>query len=51
LQDKLGIDDAINRILSADAMKGAADYVLRNKICFQAKWNGVENVKALLNDV
>lgn len=46
---ELKVEDAIALILSDEAMDAAKDYILRHKICFQAKWNGLEAVKALLN--
>lgn len=43
------VENAVALILSDEAMEAAKDYVLRHKICFQAKWNGLEAAKALLS--
>ncbi len=49
LKKKLKVEDYAKLVLSEDAIKQAEDYVLREEICFQAKWNGIEAVKNLLN--
>lgn len=43
------VESAVASILSDEAIEAAKDYVLRHKICFQAKWNGLEAAKALLS--
>lgn len=49
LIENLKVEQAVSSILSVEAIEAAKDYVLRHKICFQAKWNGLDAVKSLLN--